>query len=187
MRSFLFHLIIRTGFPQGPRTMAAIFCAAALPLVPLPARAQTAPAAGTPVGKDLIKGSGGFERGSSRENYWDGVNTSGDICFVDRAKNILISGKEEQPRPFPPSIGLADMDGDGLKDIVATDPTGFFFFFKNRNRHHGDIFIKFLQIKIEILGQIWLPNRLVHLFILLRHPILICYLFFYLRAKSFMF
>ncbi|MDZ4817219.1 MAG: VCBS repeat-containing protein [Verrucomicrobiota bacterium] len=89
--------------------------------------------------KNLIA-NGDFKRGSGRDNLWDGVDSSGGIKFVPRAKRILIAGGEEQERPFPPSLNFVDMDNDGLSDIVATDPTGFYFFFKNKGTAQEPLF-----------------------------------------------
>lgn len=73
----------------------------------------------------------GFERTLSRDNLWDGVDSSGNIKFIPRVKNIMIQGGGEQPRSFSPSISYEDLDGDGLPDLVVADPTGFYYFFKN--------------------------------------------------------
>jgi len=79
---------------------------------------------------NLIR-NGGFEQTITRDNQWDGVDSSKNIKFLPRTKNIMVQGKQEQGRTFSPSIGYEDMDGDGLPDMVIADATGFFYFFKN--------------------------------------------------------
>ncbi len=79
---------------------------------------------------NLIR-NGGFERVVTRDNLWDGVDSSGSIKLLPRIKHVLIQGKTQQARTFPPSIAYNDLDGDGLPDLLIADPTGFFYFFKN--------------------------------------------------------
>ncbi|MDK3159635.1 VCBS repeat-containing protein [Kamptonema cortianum] len=80
--------------------------------------------------QNLIR-NGNFERTITRDNTWDGVDSSGNIKFIPRSKSIMVQGKQEQQRTFSPSIAYEDLDGDGLPDMVIADATGFFYFFKN--------------------------------------------------------
>ncbi|MDX2227545.1 MAG: VCBS repeat-containing protein [Verrucomicrobiae bacterium] len=94
------------------------------------AQQPPAPAAAKP----SVVQNGDFSRGSMRDNLWDGTDGSRNIKFLPREKMIFISGSEESRRSFPPSLSFEDLDGDGLRDLIAADPSGFFFFYKNLSK-----------------------------------------------------
>lgn len=70
--------------------------------------------------------NGGFERFSTRENLWDGVDSDGYLAGERRSSNALTESGSVSDLPMPLSVNFADINGDGLPDLVTVDPAGFF-------------------------------------------------------------
>lgn len=64
-------------------------------------------------------------------NYWDGVDAENDL-HVNTATTLVLDDvgrMAETPTPSYPNF--ADMNGDGLKDLVVADTQGFVWIYKN--------------------------------------------------------
>ena len=70
-------------------------------------------------------GNGGFENSFRRENLWDGVDSGGFLTGERGALPVLVPAGTISDTSMPVSVSVADMNGDGLLDIVAMDPPGY--------------------------------------------------------------
>ncbi len=95
-----------------------------LSLARLPVTAQQ-PAGG----KNLVSG-GDFERSSTRDNLWDGVDGDGYLAGSRYSVPALAESGIRQVA-MPVSVKLADMNGDKLPDIVSGDPLGYIWIYFN--------------------------------------------------------
>ncbi len=82
--------------------------------------AQTPPPPARPMPSD-----GGFERSSSTDNLWDGVDATGLISGSRGSAKVLLESGSVGERAMPLSVAAADMNGDGLMDIVTADVNGY--------------------------------------------------------------
>jgi len=144
------------------------FCLAAA-LLPVFAFAQNPPAA--PSG-NLLK-NGNFEQFTNEDNLWDGVNSEGFLAGDASQDTLTFKPGAERPRgPFfrqttgqceaileggnigrlsmPISVQVADLNKDGLLDILTVDGTGYFRVYFNSGTPtepkftHGEIVPLFL-------------------------------------------
>ena len=69
--------------------------------------------------------NGGFESGFRRGNLWDGVDSSGFLAGERAALPILTQGGTIGETAMPLSVSIADLNADGLPDIVAMDSLGY--------------------------------------------------------------
>lgn len=76
-------------------------------------------------GGNLIN-NGGFEQFSTRENLWDGVDSDGYLAGERRSLPAVTESGAVADLPLPVSVNFADINGDGLPDLVMADPSGFF-------------------------------------------------------------
>lgn len=76
-------------------------------------------------------GNGGFEASFRRENLWDGVDTTGFLSGERMSLPILTASGTIAEASMPISVSVADMNGDGLPDIVTMDPVGYLRVFFN--------------------------------------------------------
>lgn len=76
--------------------------------------------------------NGDFEAITTAANIWDGVDANNHIRTLTYANVITEEGGGAASVNFPASPAWADMDGDGLKDLIVGDPSGFIWIFKNR-------------------------------------------------------
>ena len=85
---------------------------------------------------NLIDNSG-LDRPVIQDNLWDGVDRNGDLTgFVklqrenrsfDSVPLVQADGKVVESGSYlPESVNLADLNGDGLPDLVMADPAGYF-------------------------------------------------------------
>ena len=93
-----------------------------------PARAQ-APSEAKP-----LVANGDFETVVTGQNIWDGVDAANNLRVFTYGNVITEEGGSPSTVNFPCSPQFVDMDGDGLKDLVVSDPSGFVWIYKN----HGE-------------------------------------------------
>ena len=88
--------------------------------------AQTPP----PAPKNLVF-NGGLETSSRRENIWQGVDNSGYLTGVRGRVAVLTLSGAIADTPMPISVSVADMNADGLPDLVTMDVLGYLRIFFN--------------------------------------------------------
>ena len=77
--------------------------------------------------------NGGFEGGThSVDNLWDGVDSDGYLAGFRFSAPVVTDRGTFGPLAMPPSVALADLNGDGKPDLLAADPTGYFRLYRNR-------------------------------------------------------
>ena len=69
--------------------------------------------------------NGGFERFTRTENLWDGVNSQGFLAGSTGSAYAVTNGGNVDALPMPVSVRAADLNGDGLMDIMTCDPVGY--------------------------------------------------------------
>jgi hypothetical protein len=90
-------------------------------LAPVAVLAQ-APAPAGP--KDAIR-NGGFERTLQAPNLWSGVDKDGFLAGFRGFLPVLNEGGSVAETPMPVGVAVGDLNGDGLPDILSSDPLGF--------------------------------------------------------------
>lgn len=101
------------------RKSLALTCA----VLPLNLAAQTPPPA--PAGpKDVII-NGGFERAMQTPNLWPGVDKDGFLAGFRASLAVLNARGNIAETPMPVAVAVGDLNGDGLLDILSSDPLGF--------------------------------------------------------------
>ncbi len=95
--------------------------AALLLLAPAVALAQ-APAPAAP--KDAIR-NGGFERTLQAPNLWTGVDKDGFLAGFRGFLPALNESGNVAETPMPVGVAAGDLNGDGLTDILSSDPLGY--------------------------------------------------------------
>ena len=80
---------------------------------------------------DLLT-NGGFEGGThSTDNLWDGVDSDGYLAGFKYSAQVVGDKGNITGLAMPPSVALADLNGDGKPDLLVADPTGYFRFYPN--------------------------------------------------------
>ena len=74
--------------------------------------------------RNLI-GNGSFESAFRRENLWDGVDASGYLSGERGALSVLTTSGTIADTSMPLSVSVADMNNDGLLDILTMDVIGY--------------------------------------------------------------
>jgi len=77
--------------------------------------------------------NGSFEYTSTFANLYDGVDAAGNLR-VQRGNSVVLNrdtGSSYMPVPFPPSISFADVNGDGLPDLIVASSLGFLYWYPN--------------------------------------------------------
>ncbi|MFV0416800.1 MAG: FG-GAP and VCBS repeat-containing protein, partial [Chthoniobacterales bacterium] len=69
--------------------------------------------------------NGSFESSFRTENLWDGVSRSGTLTGNRGALTVLTQSGTVASSSMPISVSVADMNGDGLLDIVTADVIGY--------------------------------------------------------------
>ncbi|MEI6278547.1 MAG: VCBS repeat-containing protein [Verrucomicrobiae bacterium] len=72
-----------------------------------------------------------FESGVRRDNLWAGVDSTGVLAGERTSLPVLTTDGKISPTPMPVSVAIADMNEDGLLDIVAMDPVGYLHIYFN--------------------------------------------------------
>ncbi len=91
-------------------------------LLPLAALAQPAPAPTKP--KDAIR-NGSFERTLQTPNLWGGVDRDGALAGFRTTLAALNESGNIADMPMPVSVAIGDLNGDGLPDLLTSDPLGY--------------------------------------------------------------
>lgn len=89
--------------------------------------AQTTPPAGP---KSVVR-NGGFELARTRDDLWDGVDSSGYLAGEKGQVPALSTNGDIAATSMPISVNIADMNGDTLPDIVTMDVSGYLRIFFN--------------------------------------------------------
>ena len=101
------------------RTSLATVCA----ILPLTLPAQNPPPA--PAGpRDAIR-NGSFERSLQAPNLWSGVDKDGFLAGFRGFLPVLNESGNVAETPMPVAVSVGDLNGDGLPDILSSDPLGY--------------------------------------------------------------
>ena len=74
--------------------------------------------------KDAIR-NGGFERTLESPNLWSGVDKDGFLAGFRGFLPVLNEGGNVAGTPMPVGVAAGDLSGDGLPDILSSDPLGY--------------------------------------------------------------
>lgn len=74
--------------------------------------------------KDAIS-NGGFERTLQMPNLWNGVDKDGFLAGFRGFLPVLSDSGSVAETPMPVSVAVGDLNGDGLPDILSSDPLGY--------------------------------------------------------------
>ena len=108
------------------RKSLALTCA----ILPLSLAAQNP--SPTPSGpKDAIR-NGSFERTLQTPNLWSGVDKDGVLAGFRGFLPVLSESGSVSETPMPPGVAIGDLNGDGLPDLLSSDPLGYLRFYFNR-------------------------------------------------------
>ena len=104
-------------------------CLAAV-LLPLVAFSQNAPT-GAPANNGMKNGR--FEQFAPKNdlNLWTGVDAAGCLAGFVQSVSVVTEAGHIGSIPIPPSVQVADLNGDGLPDIFMVDGYGYFRVFFN--------------------------------------------------------
>ena len=108
------------------RKSLALTCA----ILPLTLAAQNpSPAPSGP--KDAIR-NGSFERTLQTPNLWSGVDKDGFLAGFRGFLPVLSESGSVSETPMPPGVAIGDLNGDGLADLLSSDPLGYVRVYFNR-------------------------------------------------------
>jgi len=79
----------------------------------------------TPTPRPVQILNGDFQRSSSRQDIWSGVDSSGFLIGARASVNLLTASGAIGQVSVAPAVAIADMDSDGLQDIVTADAQGY--------------------------------------------------------------
>lgn len=102
----------------------------ALAFLPVLALAQN-PAA-TPAADGNCLQNGKFELFTSQDNVWDGVDSGGYLAGFQGGTEIIQEGGKVGRTPMAMGVQAADLNGDGLLDLMTVDPAGYFRVYFNK-------------------------------------------------------
>jgi len=74
--------------------------------------------------RDAIR-NGGFERSLEAPNLWSGVDKDGFLAGFRGFLPVLNEGGSVAETPMPVAVSVGDLNGDGLPDILTSDPLGY--------------------------------------------------------------
>ena len=99
-------------------------------LLPLTLPAQNPPPA--PAGpKDAVR-NGSFERTLQTPNLWSGVDKDGFLAGFRAFLPVLNESGNVAETPMPVAVAVGDLNGDGLADLLPSDPLGYVRIYFNR-------------------------------------------------------
>jgi len=108
------------------RKSLALTCA----ILPLTLAAQnSSPAPSGP--KDAIR-NGSFERTLQTPNLWSGVDKDGFLAGFRGFLPVLNESGNVAETPMPVAVAVGDLNGDGLADLLSSDPLGYLRVYFNR-------------------------------------------------------
>jgi hypothetical protein len=108
------------------RKSLALTCA----ILPLTLAAQNpSPAPSGP--KDAIR-NGSFERTLQTPNLWSGVDKDGFLAGFRGFLPVLNESGNVAETPMPVAVAVGDLNGDGLADLLSSDPLGYVRVYFNR-------------------------------------------------------
>lgn len=87
-----------------------------------------------------LASNGGFEQFTTRDNLWDGVDNDGYLAAERRSLPVLTESGQVGDVAMPVSVAAADLNGDGLVDIMTADPTGWMRVYFNRGSKEAAAF-----------------------------------------------
>ena len=108
-----------------------------LPLLSVAGLAQ-APAPDTP--KNAV-GNGGFERTVQVPNLWTGVDKDGFLAGFRAFLPVLNASGDVADTPMPAGVAVGDLNGDGLPDILSSDPLGYVRIYFNEGSQEEPKFV----------------------------------------------
>jgi len=82
-------------------------------------------------GENIFPESCSGERAIILPNWWDGVDKDNDLHVMAAASPVLNDIGQMQNTPQTPFPNLADMNSDGLNDLVVVDTYGFLWIYLN--------------------------------------------------------
>jgi hypothetical protein len=128
------------------RKSLALTCA----ILPLTLAAQNpSPAPSGP--KDAIR-NGSFERTLQTPNLWSGVDKDGFLAGFRGFLPVLSESGSVSETPMPPGVAIGDLNGDGLPDLLSSDPLGYLRVYFNRGSKEqpkftvGELTMPFLAV-----------------------------------------
>lgn len=107
-------------------------CCLALAFLPVLAFAQNPSPVATPAPDGNYLQNGNFEKYNSQDNLWDGVDNGGYLCGFTGSSEVVQEGGQVGGTPMAISVQVADLNGDGLLDILTVDARGYFRVYFNR-------------------------------------------------------
>lgn len=84
--------------------------------------------------------NGGFEQGSTFQNLYDGIDNSGAIRVPRANASVYVEGSSLSPLQSAASPCVADVNGDGLPDLVVASPLGFLYWYPNTGKKGAPAF-----------------------------------------------
>lgn len=81
-------------------------------------------------GPDAIR-NGGFESTRPEANLWNGVDTEGFLAGFKGNLPVLGEDGKINDAPMPVAVAVADLNGDGLPDLMSSDPLGYVRYYAN--------------------------------------------------------
>lgn len=101
-------------------------CCLAVLLLPVLSFAQ-APADSAP----NLFSNGNFSKFTDRDNLWDGVDNGGYLAGGTGTAEVILDGGKLGPLPMPLCVQVADLNGDGLLDMLTVNTGGYFRVYYN--------------------------------------------------------
>lgn len=135
-------------------------CCLALAFLPVLAFAQNPAPVATPAADGNYLQNGNFEKFIAQDNLWDGVDNGGFLCGFPGGAEVVQEGGNVGRMPMAVSVQVADLNGDGLLDIMTADPLGYFRVYFNKGSKtepkfdHAE-YVPFFQRRLTVRGFAW--------------------------------